>query len=296
MNQQVTAVIVTYNRLALLKESIAAVLNQTVPVANLIVINNHSTAETAAYLTTIQDKRLHAVNLPKNLGGAGGFTLGLQLAFNQTTSDLVWVMDDDTVPKPTALENLLAAANTLQGQFSFLAANVRLTDGRPNNVPETTNNWPTKAAANLIQIQSASFVALLVARPAVENVGLPLPEFFIWFDDIEFTRRLTRFAPAYLALTAQVVHKTKGGREPDILTDDTARLPRYYYYFRNKYYLERTSNGKKGALKETYRDLAKLAQVLTQRQPDRWQKAGLILRGWLAGKQFHPHVRRIKEK
>lgn len=296
MNQQVTAVIVTYNRLALLKESIAAVLNQTVPVAKLLVINNHSTAETAAYLNTIQDERLHAVNLPKNLGGAGGFTLGLQLAFDQTASDLVWVMDDDTVPAPTALENLLAAANTLQGQFSFLAANVRLANGEPNNVPATTKNWPAKATADLIQVQSASFVALLVARPAVEKAGLPLPEFFIWFDDIEFTQRLTQVAPAYLALTAQVVHKTKGGREPDILTDRVERLPLYYYYFRNKYYLERTSSGKKGALKETYRDLAKLAQILTHNQPHRWQKASLILRGWLAGKQFQPQVRRIKVK
>ncbi|MFD0898433.1 glycosyltransferase family 2 protein [Loigolactobacillus binensis] len=294
MNTQVTAVIVTYNRLALLKESIAAVLAQTYAVTKLLVINNHSTDETQAYLATLDDPRLQVFNLSENLGGAGGFTLGLQRSFNETPSDLVWLMDDDTIPETDTLLELVKAAQQLNGQFSFLSSNIRLLDGRPNNVPETTKNWSAKSAAGLIQLQSGSFVSLLVARSAVMAVGLSIPEFFIWFDDIEFTRRLSRYAPAYMVLAANVLHKTKGGREPDILTDSPQRLPLYFYYFRNKYYLERVTAGRKGAFKESYRNFGKLLHVLFGKQPQRFRKARIILRGWHAGKQFRPKIRRIK--
>ncbi|EJN55340.1 glycosyltransferase family 2 protein [Loigolactobacillus coryniformis] len=296
MNTQVTAVIVTYNRLALLKESIAAVLAQTYSVTKLLVINNNSTDDTAAYLATLTDPRLQVVNLTKNLGGSGGFTLGLQRGFNETISDLVWLMDDDTIPDSTALAELVHAAETLNGEFGFLSSNVRLADGTPNNVPETAKNWSAKSDNGLIQLASGSFVSLLVPRVAVAAVGLSIPEFFIWFDDIEFTRRLARFAPAYMVLAANVLHKTKGGREPDILTDRPERLHLYYYYFRNKYYLERVTDGRKGAFKESYRNFSKLVQVLLGRQPKRWRKASIIIRGWSAGRRFRPTIRQIKSK
>ncbi|MFC6169211.1 glycosyltransferase family 2 protein [Loigolactobacillus jiayinensis] len=296
MNTQVTAVIVTYNRLSLLKESIAAVLAQTYSVTELLVINNHSTDGTTEYLATISDPRVQIINASKNLGGSGGFTLGLQHGFNDTTSDLVWLMDDDTIPDTTSLAELVAAADSLNGQFGFLSSNIRLMDGTPNNVPETVKSWSAKSANGLIQLASGSFVSLLVPRAAIAAVGLSIPEFFIWFDDIEFTRRLARFAPAYMVLSANVLHKTKGGREPDILTDNASRLPLYYYYFRNKYYLERVTDGRKGTFKESYRNFVKLLQVLFSKQPQRWRKISIIIRGWSAGKHFQPKIRQIKSK
>ena len=43
MNKKVEAVVVTYNRKALLQECIDAILNQTVSVEKLILIDNNST-------------------------------------------------------------------------------------------------------------------------------------------------------------------------------------------------------------------------------------------------------------
>lgn len=75
---QVSAVVVTYNRLAFLKECIAALLQQTEKVAHIIVVDNHSAQETQDYLTSLGTK-IDYLRLEQNIGGAGGFTVALNI-------------------------------------------------------------------------------------------------------------------------------------------------------------------------------------------------------------------------
>ena len=56
-NIKVDAVIVTYNRLKLLKECISAVLNQTKSINNIIVVNNSSSDGTPEYLKELRKKK-----------------------------------------------------------------------------------------------------------------------------------------------------------------------------------------------------------------------------------------------
>ena len=44
----------------------------------------------------------------------------------------------------------------------------------------------------LVQAEQATFVSLLLRAATVQKVGLPIKEFFIWGDDIEYTRRIAR--------------------------------------------------------------------------------------------------------
>jgi GT2 family glycosyltransferase len=46
----------------------------------------------------------------------------------ETDDDYVWLMDDDTVPTPSALTELLKGAKKVNNQFGFLASDVRWTD------------------------------------------------------------------------------------------------------------------------------------------------------------------------
>ena len=71
----VTAMIVTYNRLPLLKEAIQKVLAQdTSALKHLIVVNSASTDGTHEYLDQLTDPRLIVTHMSENLGGAGGFS------------------------------------------------------------------------------------------------------------------------------------------------------------------------------------------------------------------------------
>ena len=90
-------VIVTYNRLELLKECIENCIRQTTQFAKIIIINNCSTDGTEAYLQQYKsDARFVISNQAENLGGAGGFRVGLELAGKEEL-DWVLIIDDDAM-------------------------------------------------------------------------------------------------------------------------------------------------------------------------------------------------------
>lgn len=52
---RINCVVVTYNRVALLKENLSALKSQTYPIHQIFIINNHSTDGTEAYLSTFNN-------------------------------------------------------------------------------------------------------------------------------------------------------------------------------------------------------------------------------------------------
>ena len=108
--RNVTAIVVTYNRLPLLKQCLAALRAQTVQGFTVLLVDNASTDGTADYIKTLAMPGLVCRNPGENLGGAGGFAYGIRAAV-ELGCEAVWIMDDDTLPEPDALAALLAAGN-----------------------------------------------------------------------------------------------------------------------------------------------------------------------------------------
>ena len=98
-----TAVVVTYNRLELLKQVIIALRLQTIHVNKIIVIDNGSTDGTKEWLDS--QESLITIH-QENVGGAGGFYRGIKEAMS-TESDWIWCMDDDVFPSSQCLERLI---------------------------------------------------------------------------------------------------------------------------------------------------------------------------------------------
>lgn len=214
----VSAVIVTYNRFQLLRETVNAVLSQSRPPENIIIIDNHSHDETVPWLNKLesQHKHIHVVYMNKNLGGAGGFHYGLKMAY-EMGSDWIWTLDDDCLPKKDALEQLTHfkdnQGQTICRQIGFLASNVRWTDGSPHqmNIPGPVTSAATGHDSHFSaqKIRYASFVSILINRHAIRRVGYPVKEFFIYCDDVEFTRRITRAGfNAWFVPESIVCHQT----------------------------------------------------------------------------------------
>ena len=163
--------------------------------------------------------------------------------------DAVWIMDDDTIPTPGALEGLLTAWDRLQEEGvspSFLASTVFGPAGEPMNVPvidqRTTDNgysdWYRYLGDSCVRIRQATFVSLLFPGEAVRRVGLPIAEYFIWGDDTEYTRRLVRDAgPAFLCGQSRVEHRRFNVKKISIFEENNpVRIRLYFYYFRNALY------------------------------------------------------------
>ncbi len=78
--RNVTAIVVTYNRLPLLKQCLAALRAQTVQGFTVLLVDNASTDGTADYIKTLAMPGLVCRNPGENLGGAGGFAYGIRAA------------------------------------------------------------------------------------------------------------------------------------------------------------------------------------------------------------------------
>ncbi len=208
--QTVCAIVVTHNRLALLQECIAALRAQKRSVDQILVVDNDSTDGSNDWLS--EQKDLCVVS-QCNSGATGGFYRGICEAFSKKF-DWFWLMDDDTIPDEECLDELIKVADLEKAPIGYLASLVLWTDGNLHEmcplqvVPD--NGWMrTIMERPIVPIRASSYVSCLVSREAVERVGLPLREMFIWYDDVEFTQRVSAVFPCYGVLSSTVVHKTK---------------------------------------------------------------------------------------
>jgi glycosyltransferase involved in cell wall biosynthesis len=152
------AIVVTHNRLALLKENLNALRGQTRMPDEIIVVNNGSTDGTAEWLKSQPGL---TVVPQENLGSSGGQFTGIKTAYARG-HDWFWCMDDDVVPKPDALEQLLNCARASDERTGFLCSVVRWTDGGINlmTAPNVFSGPAQEALPeNLVRVVSASFVA-----------------------------------------------------------------------------------------------------------------------------------------
>lgn len=296
----VSAVIVTYNRLELLKESLAAVLNQTGGyLKHVIVVNNNSTDGTADYLATLDDDRIIVKNLTENVGGSGGFNEGVREFGEKTTDDAVWLMDDDTLPEPDALKVLVEYVQR-HPKVGFVNSNVRWQskDGVPswmNVVAPRGFFWPLAMTngENAVEVVNSTFVSVMIPRFVVEQIGLPQKEYFIWGDDIEYTNRAADVYRGYFLPDSVVVHKSKENTTPGdvVQEEDASRLWRYDYEFRNRLLTTRRIFGRKAMLKQSLRTLR--YEFLALFRPTvkfRWRKVRSIVKGTWQGLFFNPSI------
>lgn len=234
----VCAVVVTYNRKALLIEALRAICDQTIPPAVVLVIDNASTDGTKEALVAagfIDRSGVEYVRLPRNGGGAAGFREGISRGAKYPW---IWVMDDDTVPAPDALEHLFAAWNEFPAHKRpvLLSSRVNWTDGslHPTNVPSVRRMGLDPETAMLaaqcqtVPVRLATFVSLLIDSSVVAKHGLPFSDYFIWNDDTEYTARILREGFGVIVPRSQVVHKT--GKKQGMMD---AAPGRYYFQVRN---------------------------------------------------------------
>lgn len=238
----VAAVVVTYNRLDKLKRVLEAIDAQSTPPASIVVVDNASTDGTSDYLRSRdQVVPTEIVTLSDNTGGAGGFSAGMERAY-QLGSDFVWIMDDDCYAGPQTLEKLLdgfaGAVDELGGDVPFACSVVEFTDGSicEMNNPETTWDWGRLLVKGQqsVMVKSCSFVSVLIPRWVLEKHGLPYAEYFIWFDDHEYTLRLTRVCPGVQVLDSAVVHDMGDNKGVNFGGIDSSNAWKFAYGIRNE--------------------------------------------------------------
>lgn len=245
---RVVAVVVSFNRRVLLESTLRGILGGRLVPETVVVVDNASSdgsvefikSFTAQHEATGAPGRIELITLSRNVGGAGGFTVGIDQAANVHGADLIWVMDDDTEPLAETLDAAVTAWRDYDPEGArrpvFVASKVLWTDGseHPMNsmierIGAGRDRKARAAAVNGRAIRSGSFVSLLMDGDAVRAAGLPIADYFIWNDDFEFSTRLARWEDAIQAPASRVMHHTKQADNTDA---DPG--PRLYNDVRNK--------------------------------------------------------------
>lgn len=291
-NKKILAIVVTYNRVNLLKECINAlkiIENQ----CDILVIDNHSTDDTPQYLNK---KCVDNMRLEKNIGGAGGFSIGIKEAVHRGY-DYLWIMDDDTIVEQNSLVELLAVAEHLE-EFGFLCSYVKWKDETPcvMNIPKierfVTYEDVQLARKGILKVKQASFVSMFISVSTVKQVGLPIKEFFIWGDDVEYSSRISEKLNSYLVLNSVVLHKMNTNIPTDIVTDDIDRIHRYKYLYRNQTYMAR-KRGFKAKIIHTGYICYQIMKIMNSDTQYKIKKIKVILSGWSKGIYFNPQIEYI---
>lgn len=294
--KDVIAVIVTYNRKKLLKESVQALLNQNYNNCTVLVVDNASTDGTYEYIRgLVDDKKVKYVNTGENLGGAGGFNFGMKEAY-KIGCDFIWLMDDDCIVHKDTLEKLIAKDKELNGKYGFLSSKVLWKDGNicKMNVPKRTfSTWVKNFKKPLQEIAMASFVSLLVKIDVVKELGFPIKDFFIWTDDWEYTRRISRKHKCYYVTDSVVTHKSVNNEGADISTVDGERINRFKYLYRNDVVLYRRE-GIKGWILLYIRLALHKYRIFRSNKTDKKQRIQIINQAIKEGKIFKPQIEYIE--
>ncbi len=297
---KIAAVVVTYNRIELLKECLGALEKQNYP-CDILVVDNASTDETEKYISKIKNKytNLYYKNTGANIGGAGGFNFGMRWSV-EAGYEYVWVMDDDCLPYSDALQKLIEADDMLNGKYGWLASAVLWKDGhecKMNRVKlkKSFYEYLEYMQYGIVQAEQATFVSLFLKTKTIREAGLPIKEFFIWGDDIEYTRRISvrMHLPCFIAGRSKVIHAMKENTGSNIATDIPERIDRYKYAFRNECYLYR-HEGWKGICYYFAKCGWNLLKIVLKSKNYKFKRIMVLIKSMLIGLIFNPRIEYLK--
>lgn len=238
---KITAVVVTFNRLELLKQGIECLRKQQ-KLTGIIVVNNGSTDGTREWLDA--QPGLLVVH-QDNVGGSGGFYTGIERAYSEGV-DWIWCMDDDVFPRPDCLDRLLPYTD--RPEVGILSPR-RLLEGKvfthefrhfnfTNPVGSLHGRKLAKQQVNqATEIVGADFEGPFISRRVVEKIGLPNRELFIFCDDTDYCLRahLAGFKLFYIPEALMDKHKFFSN---DTWTSRNRKKKwKRYYQVRNEAYL-----------------------------------------------------------
>lgn len=278
--EKVIAVVVTYNRQALLSECITALRSQTRQLDAILIVNNGSTDNTEQWLE--QQSDIFFIN-QKNVGSSGGFSTGINWAYKNGYS-WIWCMDDDGYPKQDALENMLAADN---GTLRLMNCAVIDKEDKRSFV------WNTQGFKTIDEVDTSviegighPFNGTMLHRNIIERVGVPQPKFFLWGDETEYYYRIVKRNNIPVCTVANSIHYHPATAFSIKKDWDYTSGWKMYYYVRNRFHIHKVKFGNKAMAFINYACflVAFAGVVMVYQKTDKLKKLSFLM--WPAADAF----------
>jgi GT2 family glycosyltransferase len=240
---RVASVTVVFNSVQVVARHISALLAQTHPLTEIVIVDNGSCDGTPELLSR-EFPQVTVLELHENAGVGGAYAAGVEYAVGQGY-DWIWLFDDDSLPQPEALHQLLEAQPIRHGNRVGAVACLPVNP----ETGRTYSGWlwrdrlvpvdPAVATQQYYFVDTVISSGTLLNRHAVEAVGLPIREYFMDFVDHEYNLRIRRAGFSIVVVRSSIMHHWIG--KPRVVPfPDRSRLwseqPawRHYYMVRNQ--------------------------------------------------------------
>jgi rhamnopyranosyl-N-acetylglucosaminyl-diphospho-decaprenol beta-1,3/1,4-galactofuranosyltransferase len=278
VSESVCAVVVTHRRVAQLTSSLDVVCSQTRAPDHLIVVDNDDDP-VVAEIVAVQSVPTTYLGSKRNLGGAGGFALGMLHAL-ALGADWVWLADDDGRPASSSVLATLLACAERHGLAEVSPMVCDLADPDRLAFPlrrglvwrRLVSELRVDGAGDLLPGIASLFNGALFRASTLEAVGVPDIRLFIRGDEVDVHRRLVLSGlPFGTCLEASYLHPQGSDEFKPILggrmhtqypSDETKR----FFTYRNRGYLMAQRGMRKLLLQEWVR--FGWFFLVTQRDPE----------------------------
>ena len=211
MNPLVSIVIITHNRLELLKGAIGTVLENTEGTWEMIVWDNGSTDGTGEYLddVALEDERIHVVHHDRNLG-----LNALNRAFAEARGEMFVSMDDDVRAVPPGWLDRMLAAFRVVDDLGFLSTTVRGIAANPDGLGYSRVDHGQGVV--LLERGPVGGWCFMMPRRVFEGAGgfLEVPELLYFYHDIDIVARIEEEGYRSGVLESVLVAHDKAPRTP----------------------------------------------------------------------------------
>ncbi|AMK78694.1 MULTISPECIES: glycosyltransferase family 2 protein [Methylomonas] len=247
----IIAIVVNWNGKAYLQACISSVLAELANYGGeLLLVDNASTDGSVDFVQR-NFPNVTILQTGENLGGAGGFSAGMQAALQCKKCEFIWLLDNDIVVESNALAPLLDNLDT--NPNAGAAGSQICLYNKPDTIQEIgarLTPWlgglqqcfsgqqrlpPTEPAFEVDYLAACS---ILIKRSCLEQVGV-FGDFFIFYDDVEWGLRTKRAGWSLWGVPASVIRHQYSATKPIIPW-------REYYRKRNRLALLAVYSSRKG--------------------------------------------------
>ncbi|GHU07702.1 glycosyl transferase [Alphaproteobacteria bacterium] len=244
----IAIVITTYQRQELLGQLLKSIDGQKIKPKKVYVVDNENSPATQKLVESFG--RTQYIGMQENTGGAGGFSRGIQEAY-QAGHDWLWIMDDDVKLLPGAIAKLTKWTKQTEAELHSLRELDEITTGYQmsrKNFDSTPFYWQYRfwnhlAIPNPVApsgwkkgetsrpMNTACFEGGLFHRKLIEKIGLPDARFFIYWDDTIYgylASKVTKLAivPDVVIQRTRTLDNIKLGAVRKL--NSTSDMTRYY--------------------------------------------------------------------
>jgi GT2 family glycosyltransferase len=274
----VLAIVVTYgDRWNLLENCITSALNEGIE--KVIVVDNNSKNDIEKLCKTHFLDKVVVITNNINFGSAGGYKIGMEKAIT-SEQEYIFLLDDDNKVIPGTIKKLKECYENLISHYKSDQDLFVLSAYRPIHEPNIASglkilnlyskkqcflgfhifDLPIKVLRRLpflktifysskpdkyVLLDKAVWSGLLFHKSLIQNVGLPIADFILYSDDVEFTQRIISRGGKIVLVTEapleemdkswNVGNETNNSFDNYLVSDSDFRI---FYWARNQTYIE----------------------------------------------------------